>query len=281
MFAKLLKHEWRASAGTLGILSAAALSLGVLGVVALRVLVRTDTMLQENPALVFLPVMLGFALVFMALGLVVYVVGCEFMLLYRFYKSRYTDEGYLTFTLPVNSHQNFLAAYLNILLGTILVGVVASVSVSIAVLFGTAETGLVNTQALREMGSVLNIYQGIYSEVYGLEGNMFWLTALSFVTNILYTPMMIMTCITVGSVAAKKHKLLAAIGCYYAASFAVSTLTTLITSLVFAGAVNNPEAMTQTIFTGTYLLQTGIQLGLGVGCYFLNIWLMDHKLNLT
>ena len=51
MFSKLLKHEWKANAGLLGILSACALGAGLLGTLVMRgILYMNERMEQEDMA---------------------------------------------------------------------------------------------------------------------------------------------------------------------------------------------------------------------------------------
>ena len=104
MFAKLLKHEFKATAGLLGILCAACLGCGLLGGGSIRYLAwaeeagsrSDDTLLTVLSAL-------------FCVTAIIVIAACSIVMLLllvnRFYKSRFTDEGYLTFTLPVNGHQ--------------------------------------------------------------------------------------------------------------------------------------------------------------------------------
>ena len=74
MFRKLLKYEWKANAGLLGMLSLAAVGVGVLGTIILRVLVNYSDEISSSrvPAvLIFIP--LGLLLAFCFLALMVYI----------------------------------------------------------------------------------------------------------------------------------------------------------------------------------------------------------------
>ena len=153
MFAKLLKHEWKSTAGLLGILSLAALGLSVLGTVILRILNNYGDQMSGN-GYPLVPVALGTMLFFLAVALIAYAVGSRILLLARFYRNKFTDEGYLTFTLPVNCHQIFLSALLNMVAWSLITGAVTAAVVGIVALFGTATEELVNTEVwsgLQEM----------------------------------------------------------------------------------------------------------------------------------
>jgi hypothetical protein len=152
MFTKLLKHEWKSTGKLLGILSLGALGIGVLAAVVLRLLVTYGEAAWDSDSVLVLVIpMLGMMLFFMFLGLVVYSVGTMIYLLIRFYKNKFTDEGYLTFTLPVNSRQIFLSSAVYILVWQVISGLVVAVAVGIAILFGTAQNGTINTEILRTL----------------------------------------------------------------------------------------------------------------------------------
>ena len=81
MFSKLLKHEWKANAGLMGVLSLAAAGVGILGTIALRVLINYGDRIAESDS-VF--VLLLFPLVLLVggafLSLVVYAAAVSFVL---------------------------------------------------------------------------------------------------------------------------------------------------------------------------------------------------------
>ena len=118
MFTKLLKHEWRATRGMLGTLCLVCLGASLLGGGTMRYLIGATFQEAQHDAIVVLNV-----LAMVAAMIVVAVAGVAGLFLYigRFYKSRFTDEGYLTFTLPVNTHQNLLSSMINSAIGMVIV----------------------------------------------------------------------------------------------------------------------------------------------------------------
>lgn len=209
MFAKLLKHEWRSNAMTLGILSLAALGVGILGAVMMRILTYYEDRLSQAAMS-----SLGVALFFIILALIAYVAAVEILLLVRFYRNKFTDEGYLTFTLPVNCHQIFLSSFLNMLIWTVISLVVAFAAGLIIVLFGSDLSDLGSYGEVEEEFSFF--FSGLTESIpiYLLQG------AVSLVYNIVIA----LTCLTLGATIAKKHKILAAFGVFYGISFAVSSI---------------------------------------------------------
>lgn len=283
MFSKLLKHEWKANWRLLGILSLAVIGLALVGTIALRVMVNYGDMLTESNyflALLMLPLAL---LVFISfIGLVIYAAAVLFVLLFRFYKNKFTDEGYLTFTLPVNTHQIFLSSGLIMLAWLIIAVVLVVVLFAAMILFGTATQGLVNMELIRNLQGtkdVLQIFDEIYRSILGDGYDI--LLLLSLVIAPVYTVVLAMSCITLGAVVAKKHKILAAIGIYYGANTVlgiVSSVITTIPSLIFLGTQGATSVNQQ--FSLAMAVQLMIYAGVIVGGYFLSTNLMKKKLNL-
>ena len=276
MFAKLLKYEWKASAGLLGILSLAALGVGLAGGGALRYLFVTAESVGDGATNGVVMVPLMFFVMFMMLALVAYVIATQIILLSRFYKSRFTDEGYLTFTLPVSTWQNYLSALTNILIWDAISGLVMVISLGLLVFIG-----LTGVPAFVGSLDMTEITQG-YRELFAMEGYAQYqlLSMIYGVVSFFAAPVLIMTCITLGAVLAKKHKILAAIGLYYAASMVVGMAASVSSAVVMVEELE----MSTTPYTGTMLLALGIQilvqLALAIGGSFLSVHLMDKKLNL-
>ena len=89
MFAKLLKHEWRATRGSLGTLCLVSLAASLLGGLTMRYLVwASSAQGSENQFLVVISVlaMIGAIIVVAVSG-----GAALFLLIGRFYKSRFTD----------------------------------------------------------------------------------------------------------------------------------------------------------------------------------------------
>ncbi len=126
MFRKLLKHEFRATRGFLGIACAAAVGSGLLGGCSLRYLIyAADSQTDASVPVVFFALVLVaafFALFACCVAMLVMQVG-------RFYNSRFTDEGYLTFTLPVSGHQILLSSLVSGVVNVIIVWLVMVVCV--------------------------------------------------------------------------------------------------------------------------------------------------------
>ena len=283
MFSKLLKHEWKANWRLLSILSLAVIIAAVVGTIALRVMVNYgDRLSESNSFLNLLLLPLGLLVFVSFLALVVYAAAVLFVLLFRFYKNKFTDEGYLTFTLPVTNHQIFLSSAVNMLIWSVISVVLVILLFVVMILIGTSTSGFINMELIRELRSLKLILPEMaeaYSEILGDSYGI--LTLISILISPVYNVVLAMTCITLGAVVAKKHKILAAIGIYYGANTVLGILSSAITtvpSLMFIG--NGGLASSDRYFTLTMVAQLLIYAAVIVGGYFLSTKLMKNKLNL-
>ena len=284
MFSKLLKHEWKANWGLMSILTLAVVGVGILGTIALRVLVNYgDAITQSESVLVLLLFPLT-TLVFVSyMGIAVYVAAVGFVLMYRFYKHKFTDEGYLTFTLPVKTNHIFLSSGLNMVIWTVISFLVALLMYTMMLLCGTAQEGLFNDDIVEAFSSLGIFIDGIGEEFTELMGAGFVpLLILNVLVVPLFSTVIAMTCVTLGAVVAKKHKILAIIGISYGVNMVLSILLSVVTYLpLFIAAIIDPSMESPMLYiTLTLILTFLLQAGITVGGYFLSTRLMKNKLNL-
>ena len=270
MFAKLMKHEWRATRGVLGLICLICVSAAVLGGLSMRYLTWISTQLRSMNLVNALCVI---AMIVSMIAVAVCGMAELIYLIWRFYKSRYTDEGYLTFTLPVTTHQILLSSVVNSIVGMVIVAAVVLFSIAGMLLIGFswmdgfwASLGEVISQLFAEMKRYIGWEQLGYAAILLCDGLMGVICGL----------VMLMLSVTIGSVIARKHKILAAVGTYYGLSVLMSVGETVLLSLV---TIRTGEE------SGYFLRITGFSglllLAISVGGYFLTHYLADRKLNLT
>ena len=273
MFTKLLKHEWKTHSKMLLTISGFMLGIALLSGLALRLIIST----AANPegasdamALVMIPAGLFLAVAFLALFL--YAAGVEFYLLYRFYKSRFTDEGYLTFTLPVKTSHIFLSGALHMLIWTLISGIVLSLSAGICIMIGIPFGE--NTITFKDFFDGISEMFTFYGDILPLE------TYLPVIPVTMICGIVIsMSCIVIGSVLAKKLKILAAIGVMYGCSALtsiISGMVTAVTTVMFAQGMITMDAMNIIMPVSSCILS----LLLALSGYLLSVYLMKNKLNL-
>jgi len=285
MFSKLLKHEWKANWGLMSVLALAVIGAALVGTIALRVLVNYGDKIAESESFLFLLLFPLGMLVFVSfMALAIYAAAVSFVMMFRFYKNKFTDEGYLTFTLPVKTSQIFLSSALNMLIWMVISVVLVVVLAAVMILFGTATDGLINMQIIRSFTGMEDFWE-MMGEIFGqILGDSYGVLGLvTLVVTPIYSVVLWMTCITLGAVVAKKHKILAAIGISYGANIVlniISSVVSVLPSLVLIGNPNPGDAEMQAYFTLSIVVQLVVLVGVTVGGYFLSTHLMKNKLNL-
>ncbi len=281
MFAKLLKHEFRSSGRVLGLLTVALLGLALVDTAVVRILVNYGDQWadSQNLLLQLLMTPLTAMLALSALAVVIYVLAVQILLIVRFYRNKFTDEGYLTFTLPVTAKQIFWSSYLHMLVWLVVSVLAAFLAVFVVVFFGTAKEGLVNTEIFTVFARMFESITMIpWEEVFADFRAAGVLYAINAVVQPFYGVLMPIVCLTVGAVLAKKHKILAAFGIYYAVSYVSGIASSVLSSISMILVTNMDDlALISTLGAAAGLVCT---LGLMVGGYFLTLHLMKNKLNL-
>ena len=281
MFTKLLKHEWRATKGILALLCVIILIAGITIGSTLHIMVSDSRdgatiSVDGSPVAATLQPRSEFAEVMCVLLIMAGVgavaicsAGSLFFLIFRFYKRCFTDEGYLTFTLPVTSHQILLSSFVNTIIGSIIMIAAVLLAVAIAaVLFLTAfpenlvwadmSVGL--SEAMGQLWASLLDNWDTFAALLGTG----LISALSEV-------IVLMLAVTIGAMVAKKHKILAAVAVYYGIGL-IQTFAHIIPTLMSASAENMNSMLSANSITS---------LVIGVAGYFLMHWLTSKKLNLA
>lgn len=262
MFVKMFKYDFKATWGLLGLLSVIALGAGVLGSVVARLL--------ERGLDGFLLAMLVISMMTVVFYLVGYCLASMFLLLGRFYKSRFTDEGYMTFTLPVTTHQVLLSSFLNCTLGLIVCMIVTAVSFGILVFFGA---DVLDGQRWEFVKLCFDKLPDLVKKIGGGNIVMFLLMLLAgFVSQV----MTIMLAITLGSIIAKKHKILTGVAAYYGLNMLINIAgVSILSSRLF------DQIMEQAEFIGFTAWGIAGYAVVALGCYFVMYYLTSRKLNLN
>ena len=200
----------------------------------------------------------------------------------RFYKNFFTDEGYLTFTLPVKRGQLLNSKIITSVVANSLTGFVIFFDILIALAVGIPDV-IFDEWLWYEFWNefVLEVIDGVgfYFVIYIIE----ILLALLFLS--VFTTLFVFCCITVGSIIAKKAKIITSIGIYYAAN----SVFTFVVQMFGLFGIESLGVWLSRIDENHFapvlalLLLCGI-LFIGVFCavlYSLQYWLLDRKLNLS
>lgn len=251
MLGKLMKYEWKNiwKAGTLMLLG--MLVVTVIGCVVLRMPGGVVTGLLDNNDIN--ATQSWFVLSSFVATLILYVImllastwGMLIFLGIRFYRSMYTDEGYLSHTLPVTANQLFLSKVL--VSGVWYLFISIGIGISVVALVVSLMTGLLN---IGELSSVLTQYNGniwefladafyelgrTYEEEMGINLLHYGITLLlTYVAGPFITMVTLFGALTIGQLSSK-HKGLMGILAYAGLTILSSIIGSTVQSAFMFGA---------------------------------------------
>ena len=273
MLGKLLKHEWQS------VWKIPAILLGILLVIS--VFAGTTFFVpiwdSELSGLGILAMLVWMLYYFAVIGV---SIGVTLYLAIHFYKTMFTDEGYLTHTLPVTSHALLISKILPMMAWQMLATVAILVSVAI---FGNMAILALNSDGLTFREIYGQIFEVLAEE--GFFGNMSligFITSMlcAFLAGIVSGAMMIVGSVSIGQMVGK-HKVLGSIGAY----FAINTVVQIISAIVFVPVVvfkvsnEMPESVFD-VLTPCYFGMSVLAILVSIGLYFLSEYLIRRKLNL-
>ncbi len=132
----------------------------------------------------------------------------------HFYKNQFTDQGYLTFTLPVKRSTLLNSKLYTGVITTIATAVVTAISIGVVALIGFHQE-IFDPKMWKD---IIDGFKEIWEEcaifivISAIE------SIVLFLLSVIFSNLFMFTCITVGAIIARKLKLLAAIGTYYVAN---------------------------------------------------------------
>lgn len=287
MLRKLMKYEISFIARKWWIIAASLLGASVVGAFLLRAAIASSS--AGAKAAGFVLVVCVLYLIAYAFALVIGFAGTSLLLYWRFYAHFYSDQGYLTFTLPIKRRTLHLSKILN---GMLWQGVQLVLLALCALIFfliappATPVYPVINPVVFQMMGrlfSTLGERFGGMLAIYALE------IILLVLAYLLFSLCLVYFCITVGAVIAKKYKLLVGIGIFYAVNMVISGVGQLLIGIIggylsyelgemlehaSSGIANAAIALVLLIVLAALLLLSGI-------AYCLTQDKLDHKLNLA
>ena len=287
MLKKCLKYDLRAVGRPWVLLSVISLGAALVAAIAFRAFLE-NVMAEEVSET------LGVLSTFGALGgglclfaMIAAFVVSLFLVYWRTYTNFFTDEGYLTFTLPVKRSTLYLSKVLaDAIVGTATVLVfLLGVVLLLLIAPPTMGDGLFNTVVFEALGD------SIAGAWVSADGWLIpWILVLSpaLFAFQLYGSGLVFLAITMGSVVAKKHKVLAAIGLYYAITAGVSLVTQILSMFLTTGVsgVLSVAAQAGSFMLGLTMTVVILIGGLIVACgatvvHFITLHLLERKLNLA
>lgn len=276
MLKKLMRYDFKSVFKLWWIGAVSTVALSIIG----GFIAEIFTTERDIPEPIYVLAIFGAVLVY--IGFIAFAIFSEILVYLRFYKNLYTDEGYLTFTLPAK-RQSILNS--KVFLGTvtsILTGIVLSID-SLIVTVISLRKEIFTPQFIKDIEEALEYF---FEDQYYYYFFIYLIQALIiFALLSLATILFAYGCITIASVIAKKAKILVAIGIYYGAT---SVLGFLLTIFFMFGATSFFDLIFELseidgLNSVMLLLFMVIFLLCAVCCvlYYITHWCIDKKLNLA
>ncbi|MBQ4105235.1 MAG: hypothetical protein IJC86_02470 [Clostridia bacterium] len=274
MFSKLLKYDTKSVFKYWWIGAVASLLIAVFGGVCIQI-VDIDYTSYE-----IIPILGGIGLVFSLIGMYLLPILTEILVLVRFYKHFFTDEGYLTFTLPVKRTSlldSKIATYLIFGVSTIFVmiaDVLTMLAIGIPEEFFSGRFWTYIGELFSEIYEALGIYGAPYTV----------LAVLIMLATVISSTLLVYVCITLASAITKRHKILLSIGIYYGVSMVVSGLVQIFmyggVSTVITMVTGLDEALAKAAIMFMMIGVLGLLTVFIAALYFVELYLLDKRLNL-
>ena len=294
MLGKLMKYEWKNiwKAGTLMLLGMFIVT--VIGCVVLQMPGVAEFFDSNDVNGVQTWLMISSFVATLILYVIMLLASTWGMLIFlgiRFYRSMYTDEGYLSHTLPVTANQLFLSKIL--VSGVWYLFISIGIGISVVALVVSLMTGLLN---IGELSSVLTQYNGniwefladafyelgrTYEEEMGINLLHYGITLLlTYVAGPFITMVTLFGALTIGQLSSK-HKGLMGILAYAGLTILSSIIgSTVQSAFMFGTNVMSSSGGFSVTTNMVYDINVITSLLIAAIMYGVSYYIMNRKLNL-
>ncbi|MCR2046327.1 hypothetical protein NSB25_03420 [Acetatifactor muris] len=278
MLGKLIRHEWKETSKMGCLLLFVVVLITLFGWLAFRT-PMWKSISNGNASFSWLDIFSVLTLMMYVMMLAGINYGITIYLGVRFYQTMYTDQGYLTHTLPVTKHQLLLSKIL--VSGLWIFFLMLSLYLSVFIL-GASMLSLFLPQgySLASLWRELGLNFGELLELIGEEMDfnvIRWLVTL-VVTTILSpfaTVTILFGAISMGQLFSK-HRVLAAILSYIGIMVAVSVLSSVFRSILMFSRITSAGSYLNNSLDSSII----INLLLAVGLYFVSWHVTSNRLNM-
>lgn len=273
MLKKLIKHEFKATAKTMGLLFGAVLLLSVLTSISLKLPEGNKFFDTIKAVLIAVYVVVMFGMMFAGI----------LLLIFRFYNNMLKDQGYLTHTLPVKMWQHIVAKMLTYFVWIVAAVVVAAVSLGIFLM----GTGVVNFSQIGEVMSEIGASLEQYPQIITI---LLWILVLGIV-QIFANILCLFASMSMGQLFGK-HRVAGSVASYIGLNYIIGIFTSFIMYLPmnsFEGQINALDEATniadmiqifQNMLNGFFVITLVVELVL-IALYFgITHFMLTRKLNL-
>ena len=273
MLGKLLKHEWRATWKVPTFLVGLNIFCSLAAGASFALPIWESEWVGLPISAIMVLMLFYFVMIGSSLGITIYMAV-------RYYKNMYTDEGYLTHTLPATPRQLLWTKVINMSIWS-LIGVASSlvgILAFIAMLFlFLAPDGISLGEAAAELLVVL--------ENPVMDGWQLFIVImlLFFFISAFSGTMMIIGSVNIGQMV-RKHRILGAVGAYFAIYTVIQTINMIIMFPMIFGMTfameDTDELSIFAIYNPIYGAMALVFLIVSVILYFVSEYLLRKKLEL-
>lgn len=204
----------------------------------------------------------------------------------RFYKTMYTDEGYLTHTLPVSKHQILVSKILNSGLWTILmmIGIELSVVILVLSMIGAFfPEGYTWADLWREIEPELGYMNEMFRDIIGMSMNgYFWMMLVFSLISPFCSMIILFGAISIGQLFTK-HRVLMAIVSYVGILIVANIITSTVQSIFSVNQMS--RSVSDNVLVGGYVnmsvwLSMTFSIVEAAILYFVSYYVTTRKLNM-
>jgi len=278
MLGKLIKHEWKSTYKICCVMLIFLAVMTILGCLSFRTQFWSEAFKGNDVNnLTILDYSGILMLVFYVIAIIGVICGSLIYIAVHFYKGLYSEEGYLTHTLPVSSHEILISRLLVGSCWYIIICIMAILSIVIlvysvmAIAFSVTESGSLLSYIIANRDSIFASIR----ESYNIESwsYVFW-SIPSMIISTVYSIMTILGALTLGQLSGK-HKVMMSIVSYFAITVVQSLINNIILlPVMLTASMNNGNSF------GWNNLTIVLNVVITVVLYFLSYFIITKKLNL-
>lgn len=273
MLGKLIKHETRATSRIFIPLYGALLMLTIFTKLVMAI-GAPDFFSEMATSSKVAEIILGISFTLYFILIVGISVMTLVMIIQRFYKNLFTDEGYLMFSLPVKTWE--------LVLSKLLVGMIWSAvcTIMIVLTFFIFSLGYFSMMELSQ--SIRSAYSMFYLQT-GMELNLFIFELIIFtLAETVASILMIYVSVAIGQLF-NQHRIIAAFGAYIVITIAIQIIVSIFMAVFAVGNLENTILNGSDAITAVHWLLNGttmLNVVMGIGFYYGTLIIMKKRLNL-
>lgn len=282
MLGKLIKHEWKSVYKLGSILLITIFVVTLMGCIVLRTPIVSELLIEEAVLNEMQSILVAFMSVTSLVLYILLLVGAVYgILIYmgvHFYKTMYTDQGYLTHTLPVNAHQILIS---KIFVSSIwILFVYIAVFVSVIALIMSMVAGITEgIQADTGFSDFWNELMMLLEELDFDTAHFIVVLILSFVISPFSAAIQMFGALTIGQLS-KKYKLLMGILSYIGLIIVNSIISSLTQAIMEVGHSLSASEMSMSYMASSYDVALITACITGIIIYIISHYIVSHKLNM-